>query len=84
MVYFVGYAAVAIAFALAVIQLLAPRVGFVGRLLTARAGTIMTGEPLDIEKMSYDLYYLKNFTIFLDVLILLQTARVVLWPAGVR
>jgi sugar transferase (PEP-CTERM system associated) len=36
------------------------------------------------EKMSYDLYYLKNFTIFLDVLILLQTARVVLWPAGVR
>ncbi len=55
MVYFVGYAAVAIAFALAVIQLLAPRVPAVGRLLTMKAGTIMTGEQLDIEKMSYDL-----------------------------
>jgi cytochrome c-type biogenesis protein CcsB len=55
MVYFVGYAAVAIAFALAVIQLLAPRVRFVERLLTARAGSIMTGERLDIEKMAYDL-----------------------------
>jgi cytochrome c-type biogenesis protein CcsB len=55
MVYFVGYAAVAIAFALAVIQLLAPRVPVVGKLLTMRAGTIMTGQPLDIEKMSYDL-----------------------------
>ncbi len=55
MVYFVGYAAVAIAFALAVIQLLAPRVPAVAKLLTMRAGTIMTGQPLDIEKMSYDL-----------------------------
>ncbi len=55
MVYFVGYAAVTIAFALAVIQLLAPRVPAVGRLLTMKAGTIMTGQPLDIEKMSYDL-----------------------------
>jgi sugar transferase (PEP-CTERM system associated) len=36
------------------------------------------------EKMSYDLYYLKNYSIVLDVLILLQTARVVLWPKGVR
>ena len=55
MVYFVGYAAVAIAFALAAIQLLAPRVAFVQKLLTMKAGTIMTGQPLDIEKMSYDL-----------------------------
>jgi cytochrome c-type biogenesis protein CcsB len=55
MVYFVGYAAVAIAFALAAIQLLAPRVKVVGKLLTMQAGTIMTGKPLDIEKMSYDL-----------------------------
>jgi cytochrome c-type biogenesis protein CcsB len=55
MVYFVGYAAVAIAFALAVIQLLAPRVKAVGKLLTVQAGTIMTGRPLDLEKMSYDL-----------------------------
>lgn len=55
MVYFVGYAAVALAFALATIQLLAPRVPAVQRLLTMKAGTIMTGKPLDIEKMSYEL-----------------------------
>jgi cytochrome c-type biogenesis protein CcsB len=55
MVYFVGYAAVALAFALAVIQLLAPRVPLVQRLLTMKAGTIMTGTPLDVEKMSYEL-----------------------------
>jgi cytochrome c-type biogenesis protein CcsB len=55
MVYFVGYAAVALAFALAVIQLLAPRVALVRRLLTMKAGTIMTGTPLDVEKMSYEL-----------------------------
>jgi cytochrome c-type biogenesis protein CcsB len=55
MVYFVGYAAVALAFALAVIQLLAPRVPLVQRLLNMKAGTIMTGSPLDVEKMSYEL-----------------------------
>jgi len=36
------------------------------------------------EKLEYDLYYAKNYTPFLDVLILLQTIRVVLWPAGAR
>ena len=55
MVYFVGYAAVALAFVLAVIQLLAPRVPAVQRLLGMRAGTIMTGKPLDVEAMSYEL-----------------------------
>lgn len=35
-------------------------------------------------KLEYDLYYAKNYTPFLDVLILLQTVRVVLWPEGVR
>ncbi len=35
-------------------------------------------------KLEYDLYYIKNYTIFLDFLILIQTARVVLWPDGVR
>jgi sugar transferase (PEP-CTERM system associated) len=35
-------------------------------------------------KLEYDLYYAKNYTPFLDVLILLQTLRVVLWPDGVR
>lgn len=35
-------------------------------------------------KLSYDLYYVKNFSIFLDLQIILQTIRVVLWPDGVR
>ena len=35
-------------------------------------------------KLSYDLYYVKNFTIVFDFVILLQTLRVVLWPSGVR
>lgn len=55
MVYFVGYAAVALAFVLAVVQLLAPRVPAVQRLLSMKAGTIMTGKPLDVEAMSYEL-----------------------------
>jgi cytochrome c-type biogenesis protein CcsB len=55
MVYFVGYAAVALAFVLAAIQLLAPRVPVVQRLLSIKAGTIMTGKPLDVEQMSYEL-----------------------------
>ncbi|MCV0381903.1 MAG: TIGR03013 family PEP-CTERM/XrtA system glycosyltransferase [Erythrobacter sp.] len=36
------------------------------------------------EKLEYDLYYAKNYTPFLDILILLQTLRVVLWPEGAR
>jgi sugar transferase (PEP-CTERM system associated) len=35
-------------------------------------------------KLSYDLYYVKNFGILLDLLIMLQTVRVVFWPGGVR
>lgn len=35
-------------------------------------------------KLSYDLYYVKNFNVLFDVLIILQTVRVVLWPGGVR
>ncbi|MBH9537552.1 TIGR03013 family XrtA/PEP-CTERM system glycosyltransferase [Novosphingopyxis sp. YJ-S2-01] len=35
-------------------------------------------------KLEYDLYYAKNYTPFLDLLILLQTLRVVLWPDGAR
>lgn len=36
-------------------------------------------------KLSYDLYYVKNFSVLFDILIILQTLRVVLWPgAGVR
>lgn len=33
-------------------------------------------------KLSYDLYYVKNFSIWFDVLIILQTVRVVLWPGN--
>jgi sugar transferase (PEP-CTERM system associated) len=35
-------------------------------------------------KLEYDLYYAKNYSPFLDILILLQTLRVVLWPEGAR
>jgi len=35
-------------------------------------------------KLEYDLYYAKNYTPFLDLLILVQTLRVVLWPEGAR
>lgn len=35
-------------------------------------------------KLEYDLYYAKNYTLFLDLLILLQTIRVILWPEGAR
>ena len=35
-------------------------------------------------KLEYDLYYAKNYTPFLDLLILLQTLRVIIWPEGAR
>ena len=35
-------------------------------------------------KLEYDLYYAKNYTPFLDLLIMLQTLRVVLWHEGAR
>jgi sugar transferase (PEP-CTERM system associated) len=35
-------------------------------------------------KLSYDLYYLKNASIFLDFVILLRTVHVILWPYGAR
>ena len=37
-----------------------------------------------IHKLQYDLYYVKNHSLFLDLMILLQTAQVVLWGKGVR
>ncbi len=36
------------------------------------------------KKLEYDLYYAKNYTPFLDLVVLLQTVRVVLWPEGAR
>lgn len=35
-------------------------------------------------KLSFDLYYVKNRSIFLDFVILLQTARVIFWNRGAR
>lgn len=36
------------------------------------------------EKLKYDLYYIKNYSLFLDLIILAQTAQVIFWPRGVR
>lgn len=36
------------------------------------------------QKLEYDLFYAKNYSPFLDLLILLQTARVILFPSGAR
>jgi sugar transferase (PEP-CTERM system associated) len=37
-----------------------------------------------VQKLQYDLYYVKNHTLFLDMLVLLQTVRVVLTGDGAR
>lgn len=37
-----------------------------------------------LQKFQFDLYYVKNYSLFLDLLVLIQTVRVVLWPVGVR
>ena len=37
-----------------------------------------------MRKLEYDLYYVKNHTVFLDLLILLETVRVVLMGEGAR
>jgi len=36
------------------------------------------------EKLQYDLYYLKNYSLFLDINILLLTVQVILWGKGAR
>jgi sugar transferase (PEP-CTERM system associated) len=36
------------------------------------------------EKLKFDLYYIKNGGLILDLLIILQTLRVIIWPEGVR
>jgi len=36
------------------------------------------------EKLKYDLYYVKNESIVLDFLILMETVRVIFWPDGAR
>jgi len=37
-----------------------------------------------IEKLQYDLYYVKNHCLFLDIMILISTVEVVLWGRGAR
>lgn len=34
------------------------------------------------QKLQYDLYYIKNYSLFLDIAIMIQTAQVVLWGKG--
>ena len=36
------------------------------------------------EKLRYDLYYVKNHSLLLDLVIMLQTVEVVLWGKGAR
>jgi sugar transferase (PEP-CTERM system associated) len=36
------------------------------------------------EKLCYDLYYVKNHSLLLDIIIILQTVEVVLWSKGAR
>jgi sugar transferase (PEP-CTERM system associated) len=44
------------------------------------------GASLDdaVEKLQYDLYYVKNHRLFLDLMILIATVEVVLWGKGAR
>lgn len=37
-----------------------------------------------VEKLQYDLYYVKNYSTLLDLLIILETIEVVLWGRGAR
>lgn len=37
-----------------------------------------------LHKLQYDLYYVKNHSLFLDLMILFQTVQVVLWGKGAR
>ena len=37
-----------------------------------------------LEKLQYDLYYVKNQSLLFDIAILLQTAEVILWKSGAR
>ena len=37
-----------------------------------------------VEKLQYDLYYVKNHSLFLDLMVLIATVEVVLWGKGAR
>ena len=35
-----------------------------------------------IQKLQYDLYYIKNYTVLLDFVILMKTLRIIIWQKG--
>ncbi len=37
-----------------------------------------------LQKLQYDLYYIKNYSLFLDITIILHTIEVILWGKGAR
>jgi lipopolysaccharide/colanic/teichoic acid biosynthesis glycosyltransferase len=37
-----------------------------------------------VEKLQHDLYYVKNNSLFLDIMVLFATVEVVLWGKGAR
>ena len=37
-----------------------------------------------VEKLQHDLYYVKNNSLFLDIMIMIATVEVVLWGRGAR
>lgn len=37
-----------------------------------------------LKKLQYDLYYVRHYSLLLDLFIVIQTVRVILWPSGVR
>lgn len=41
-------------------------------------------EQDSLEKLQYDLFYVKNRTLLFDLMVMLQTAEVVLWKSGAR
>ncbi len=53
-VYFVGYGAAAFATGVALVQILSTRVELVKRVLSVKAGSILSGAELDLEKITYD------------------------------
>ncbi len=69
MVYFVGYAAVAFAAGVAVVQLLASRIPWVKRLTEMKAGSILTGEPLDLDAITYGMIRFGFITLTLGLLV---------------
>jgi sugar transferase (PEP-CTERM system associated) len=37
-----------------------------------------------LRKLQYDLFYVRNYSLLLDLFIVIQTIRVILWPTGAR